>query len=227
MRKGLIWGMGYPTSAQGMRFSADAWWLQFRADTPGIPPRCLAPLPPPGPHARILLDAGVFFVARTGPPGRAVHFREFSASRGDCICAGSVYLISWDPSTGDLGWWTASGAAIMRASRRTGSQNDAGRAASPIRGAAGGGRDAENSGFCTVQAGVRWDGKGHPRLFIHGTSENMQDNRAPCAGCPEWSRRARSARRSHAVACHARYNRRSGPQYFGHHHALNTYSATK
>ena len=53
-------------------------------------------------------------------------------------------------------------------------QNDADRAAFPVRGAAGGGRDAENSGFCTVQAGVRWDGKGRPRLFMHGTSENMQ-----------------------------------------------------
>ena len=129
-----------------------------------------------------------FFTARTGPPGRAVHFREFSVSRGGCIRAGSVYLSSRDLSTGDLGWRTGPGAAITRVSRRAVPQNDADRAAFPVRGAAGGGRDAENSGFCTVQAGVRWDGKGRPRLFMHGTSEIMQDNRAPCAGCPDWAR---------------------------------------
>lgn len=39
--------------------------------------------------------------------------------------------------------------------------------------------------------------------------------------------RARLARRSHAVACRARCRRRSGPQYLGHHHALNANSATK
>lgn len=213
-----------------------------------------------------------FFTARTGPPGRAVHFREFSASRGGCIRAGSDYLISRDPLTGDLGWQTAYGVAIARVSRRAVPQSDAGRAMLPVRGVAGGGRDAEYSGFCTVQAGVRWDGKGRPRLFMHGTSENMQDNRAPCTGCPDWARhtptfaaflprRARirrrgqlwacrrlcerqgccgacarrgrlcalgaGARRPHAVACHARCRRRSDPQYLGHHHALNTYSATK
>lgn len=212
-----------------------------------------------------------FFTARTGPPGRAVHFREFSASRGGCIRAGSAYLISRDPLTGDLGCQTAYGVAIARVSRRAVPQSDAGRAMLPVRGVAGGGRDAEYSGFCTVQAGVRWDGKGRPRLFMHGTSENMQDNRAPCAGCPDWARhtptfaaslprrarirrrgqlwacrrlcerqgccgacarRGRScalgagARRPHAVACHARCRRRSGPQFLGHHHALNTYSAT-
>lgn len=212
-----------------------------------------------------------FFTARTGPPGRAVHFREFSASRGGCIRAGSVYLISRDPSTGDLGWQTAYGVAIARVSRRAVPQSDAGRAMLPVRGVAGGGRDAEYSGFCTVQAGVRWDGKGRPRLFMHGTSENMRDNRAPCARCPDWARhtptfaaslprrarikrrgrlwacgrpcwrrgcsgacacRGRSralgagARRPHAPACHARCRRRSGPRYLGHHHALNSSSAT-
>lgn len=40
---------------------------------------------------------------------------------------------------------------------------------------AGGGRDAENSGFCTVQAGIRWDGEGCPRLFMHVASKIMQD----------------------------------------------------
>lgn len=39
--------------------------------------------------------------------------------------------------------------------------------------------------------------------------------------------RARPARRPHALACHARCRRRSGPRYFGHHHALKTNSATK
>lgn len=153
-----------------------------------------------------------FFTARTGPPGRAVHFREFSASRGGCIRAGSAYLISRDPLTGDLGWQTAYGVAIARVSRRAVPQSDAGRAMLPVRGVAGGGRDAEYSGFCTVQAGVRWDGKGCPRLFMHGTSENMQDNRAPCAGCPDWARhtptfaaslprRARIRRRGQLWAC--------------------------
>lgn len=129
-----------------------------------------------------------FFTARTGPLGRAVHFREFSASRGGCIRAGSVFLGSRDLSKGDLGWRAASGASITRNSRRAGSQNDAGRPMPPVRGAAGGGRDAEYSGFCTVQAGVRWDGKGCPRLLMHGTSDIMQDNRAPCAGYPDWAR---------------------------------------
>lgn len=59
-----------------------------------------------------------FFTARTGPPGCDVHFREFSASRGGCIRAGSVYLISRDPSTGDLGRQAAYGVAIARVSRR-------------------------------------------------------------------------------------------------------------
>lgn len=154
----------------------------------------------------------VYLTARTGPPGRAVHFREFSASRGGCIRAGSVYLISRDPSTGDLGWRTGSGAEIMRVSRRAGPQNDADCAASPVRGAAGGGRDAENSGFCTARAGVRWGGKGRPRLFMHDLSEVMQDDRAPCAGYPYWARhtptfaaslprRARIKRRGQLWAC--------------------------
>lgn len=103
-----------------------------------------------------------FFTACTGPPGCAVHFREFSASRGGCIRAGSVYLISRDPSTGDLGRQAAYGVAIARVSRRAVPQSDAGRAMLPVRGVAGGGRDAEYSGFCTVQAGVRWDGRGAP-----------------------------------------------------------------
>lgn len=62
------------------------------------------------------------------------------------------------------------------ASRRP--QNDADRAASPIRGVADGDCDAEYSGFCTVQAGVRWNGKGYPRLFMHGVSIIMQDIKA-------------------------------------------------
>ena len=153
-----------------------------------------------------------FFTARTGPPGRAVHFWEYSAGRGGCIRAISVFLGQRDHSTGNLGWRMASGAAITRVSRRAGSQNDADRVASPICGVAGGGHDAEYSGFCTFQAGVRLDGKGHPRLFMHGASEIMQDNRAPCAGCPDWARhtptfaaslprRARIKRRGQLWAC--------------------------
>lgn len=185
-----------PTSTKGMRFSADAPRPRCPGGHAGDFARCLAPLPPSGFRARILLDAGVFFVARTGPPGRAVHFREFSASRGDCIRAGIVFLSQRDPSAGDLGWLTASGAAITRVSRRAVPQNDANRAASTIRGTACGGRDAENSGFCTVQAGVRWDEKGCPRLFMHSISEIMQDNRAPCAGYPAWARHTPTLRPS-------------------------------
>lgn len=124
------------------------------------------------------------------PPGCTVHFWEYSAGRGGCIRTGSVFLGQRDPSTDYLGWRTGSGAAISRVSRRAGPQNDADRAASPIRGVADGDRDAEYSGFCTVQAGVRWDGKGCPRLFMHDASEIMQDNRAPCTGYPDWGRHA-------------------------------------
>lgn len=195
MRKGLIWGMGYPASTQGMRLSAEARRPQCPGGHARDSARRLAPLPPPGFHARILLDASVFFTARTGPPGRAVHFWEFSASRGGCIRAGSVFLISRNPSTGDLGWRAAPGASIARVSRRALPQSDADRAAFPVCGAAGGGRDAENSGFCTARAGVRWGGKGRLRLFMHDLSEVMQDDRAPCAGYPYWARHAPDVRR--------------------------------
>lgn len=112
-----------------------------------------------------------FFTARTGPPGRAVHFWEYSAGRGGCIRAISVFLGQRDHSTGNLGWRMASGAAITRVSRRAGSQNDADRVASPICGVAGGGHDAEYSGFCTVQAGVRLDGKGDPVFLCMAQSK--------------------------------------------------------
>ena len=135
-------------------------------------------------------NAGMVFAARTGPPGSTVHFWEYSAGRGGCIRAGSVFLGQRDPPTDYLGWRTGSGAAISRVSRRAGPQNDADRAASPIHGVADGDRDAEYSGFCTVQAGVRWDGKGCPRLFMHNKSEIMQDNRASCAEYPDWGRHA-------------------------------------
>ena len=59
-----------------------------------------------------------FFTARMGPPGCAVHFWEYSANRGGCIRAGSDYLGSRGPSTGNLGWRMASSAAIARVSRR-------------------------------------------------------------------------------------------------------------
>ena len=123
-----------------MRFSADARRLRCPGGHAGDFARCLAPLPPSGFRARILLDAGVFFVARTGPLGRAVHFWEFSASRGDCIRAGIVFLSQRDPSTGDVVWQTAYGVAIARVSRRAVPQNDAiarrPRFAAPLAGAA-------------------------------------------------------------------------------------------
>lgn len=201
--------MGSLTSTQGRGFLLKRDGCGARADTPGIPPAAWHPCRHPASTPAFFWMRACFFTARMGPPGRAVHFREFSASRGGCIRAGSVYLISRDPSTGDLGWRTASGAAIISVSRCAVPQNDADRAAFPVRGAAGGGHDAENSGFCTAQAGVRWDGKGCPRLFMHGTSENMQNDRAPCAGCPDWAcrtptfapRRTRIKRRGQLWAC--------------------------
>ena len=79
------------------------------------------------------------------------------------------------PRRATWGWRMTSGVLIARILRRAVPQSDAGRAASPIRGAAGGGRDAENSGLGTAQAGVRWDGEGCPRLFMHVASQSMQD----------------------------------------------------
>lgn len=61
--------MGSLTSTQGMRFSADARRLRCPGGHAGDSARCLAPLPPPGFHARILLDAGVFFHGTHGSPG--------------------------------------------------------------------------------------------------------------------------------------------------------------
>lgn len=90
-----------------------------RADTPGIPLAAWHPCRHPASTPAFFWMRACFLTACMGPPGRAVHFREFSASRGGCIRAGSVYLISRDPSTGDLGWRTASGAAIISVSRRT------------------------------------------------------------------------------------------------------------
>lgn len=119
-----------------------------------------------------------------------MHFWEYSASRDGCIRVGTSYLRAQDPSTGNFGWRTGSDAAIMRVSHRAGPQNDADRAVASIRGVADGDCDAEYSGFCTVQAGVRWDGKGYPRLFMHGASIIMQDNRASCAENPDWGRHA-------------------------------------
>lgn len=61
--------MGPLTSTQGMRFSADARRLRCPGGHAGDSARCLAPSPPPGFHARILLDAGVFFHGTHGFPG--------------------------------------------------------------------------------------------------------------------------------------------------------------
>lgn len=66
-----------PTSTQGMRFSADARRPRCPGGHAGDFARCLAPLPPSGFRARILLDAGVFFVARTGPRGAPCIFGSF------------------------------------------------------------------------------------------------------------------------------------------------------
>ena len=61
--------MGSLTSTQGMRFSADARRLRCPGGHAGDSARCLAPLPPPGFRARILLDVGVFFHGTHGSPG--------------------------------------------------------------------------------------------------------------------------------------------------------------
>lgn len=184
------WRFAYagPASPRGRGFLLTRGGRGARVNAPGIPPAAWRPCGHLASTPAFFWMRACFLTARTGPPGRAVHFWEFSASRGDCIRAGSVFLGQRHPSMDNLGWRTASGAAITRVSRRAGPQDDADRAASPIRGAAGGGRDAEKSGFCTVQAGVRWDEKGCPRHFMHDASEIMQDHRVPCAGYPDWVR---------------------------------------
>lgn len=58
-----------PTSTQGMRFSADAPRPRCPGGHAGDFARCLAPLPPSGFRARILLDEGVFFHGTHGSPG--------------------------------------------------------------------------------------------------------------------------------------------------------------
>lgn len=130
----------------------------------------------------------MFFHGAHGSPGVRRAFLGVFSRPGWLHTRRKRFLGQRDPSTGNLGWRTRPGAAIIRVSRCAGTQNDADRAASPIRGVADGDRDAEYSGFCTVQAGVRWDGKGCPRLFMHNTSEIMQDKRAPCAEYPDWGR---------------------------------------
>lgn len=181
---------GVLASTENVKLPTDTRRLRCTGGHARDSARRLAPLLPFGFHARILLDVSVFFHGMHGSPGCTVHFWEYSAGRGGCIRTGSVFLGQRDPSTDYLGWRTGSGAAISRVSRRAGPQNDADRAASPIRGVADGDRDAEYSGFCTVQVRVRWDGKGYPRLFMHDASEIMQDNRAPCTGYPDWGRHA-------------------------------------
>lgn len=151
--------------------------------------RRLAPLLPSGFHARILLDVSVSFHGMHGSPRVHRAFLGVFSRPGRLHTHRKRFLGQRDPSTDYLGWRTGSGAAISRVSRRAGPQNDADRAASPIRGVADGDRDAEYSGFCTVQVRVRWDGKGYPRLFMHDASEIMQDNRAPCTGYPDWGGR--------------------------------------
>lgn len=153
--------------------------------------RRLAPLLPSGFHARILLDVSVFFHGMHGSPPR-VH----RAFLGVFSRPGRLYThrkrLFGPARSFDRLFGLADGVrrGNITRSRRAGPQNDADRAASPIRGVADGDRDAEYSGFCTVQAGVRWDGKGCPRLFMHDASEIIQDNRAPCTGYPDWGRHA-------------------------------------
>ena len=113
-----------------------------------------------------------FFTARTGPPGRAVHFWEYSAGRGGCIRAKSVFLGQRDHSTGNLGWRMASGAAITRVSRRAGSQNDADRVASPICGVAGGATMLNTPGFARSKRGYVWTGRGTP-VFLCMTQAKL------------------------------------------------------
>lgn len=52
-----------------MKLPTDARWPQCPGGHTRDSARCLAPLPPPGFHARILLDAGVFFHGTHGSPG--------------------------------------------------------------------------------------------------------------------------------------------------------------
>lgn len=117
-------------------------------------------------------------MACTGPQGAPCIFGNIQQAGMAAYASETFAWLRWDPSTDNLGWRTGHGAAIMRVSRRVVPQNDADRAVSSIRGVVDGDCDAEYSGFCTVQAGVRWDGKGYPRLFMHGASIIMQDIKA-------------------------------------------------
>ena len=96
-----------------------------------------------------------FFHGAHGSPGVRRAFLGVFSRPGWLHTRRKRFLGQRDPSTGNLGWRTRPGAAITRVSRCAGTQNDADRAASPIRGVADGDRAAEYSGFCTVQAGVR------------------------------------------------------------------------
>ena len=201
--------MGPLTSTQGMRFSADARQLRCPGGHAGDSARCLAPLPPPGFHARILLDAGVFFHGTHGSPGARRAFSGVFSKPG--------WLHTRRKRLFDLARSLDGRFGLADGARRGDNARFAPRRAPKTMPIARRSRFAappagENSGFCTVQAGVRWDGKGRPRLFMHGTSENMQDNRAPCAGCPDWARhtptfaaslprRARIKRRGQLWAC--------------------------
>ncbi len=167
--------MGYPTSAQGMRFSADARWLKC----PGGHVRDSVPLL--GVLAAIWLPRSHTFGCERafngthGSPGARRSVGSFQQA-GVAACAPEASPgSSRDPPTGQLG--LADGVrrcdSARFASRRAPKRRRS-RGASTIRGAAGGGRDAENSGFCTVQAGVRWDGE-VARLFMHVASKIMQD----------------------------------------------------
>lgn len=177
---------GVLASTENVKLPTDARWPQCPGGHARDSARCLALLLPSDFHARILLDASVFFHGAHGSPGARRAFLGVFSRPGWLHTRQKRLFGQRDHSTGNLGWRMASGAAISRVSRRAGPQNDADRAASPIRGVADVDRGAEYSGFCTVQAGVRLDGKGHPRLFMHDASEIMQDNRAPCAGYPDW-----------------------------------------
>ena len=165
--------MGYPTSAQGMRFSADARWLKC----PGGHVRDSVPLL--GVLAAIWLPRShtfgrerVFDGTHGSPGARRAFSGVFSKPGWLHTRRKRLFDLAGSPD-GQLG--LADGVRRCDSARRAVPQNDADRAASTIRGAAGGGRDAENSGFCTVQAGVRWDGEGCPRLFMHVASKIMQD----------------------------------------------------
>lgn len=138
---------------------------------PGLPRPGFRPLP--GDLAAIRLSRPLSFGSERvlhgalGPRGALCIFGSFQQAGAAAYAPEASIWARRTLSAGSMGGRMALGAAKKRVSRRAGPNNGPDRAVPSIHGGAGGGRDAENSGFCTVRVGVRRDGRGRPRLFMH------------------------------------------------------------